>query len=783
MKNTWNLALANIRKGKGQATSLLIFVVIAALLLNMGLLLTFRFADIFDENVEKTHSAHMSVLIENKIYEKEITKYIKDDPSVDEVELSESLYVFTDIDYNDGKMPGYLLFSNADKKTALSTMYLCEGKAPQSPDEICLPLMFKTGGGYEIGDELVFKSNDGKITYKISGFTNEMLYGSVNNGAFQTYLSDKGYRQLKERLPQSVCSVHNARFDDPEYGDKLSMEMMKEFDFSDNPEGIEPGLIMPMTYPIAKSTRTFMSDLTSVILLMVSAIIVFVCLIVIRFRIRNHIEESMTNIGALKAVGYTGKQIILSVVIQFSGIAAVGVLLGIALTYILLPGLSSIMEQQSALPWDQGFDFLCTVITAGAILLVVLVVSWFSARRIRRLSPVNALRQGVSSGKNTRNHLSLDSSRGGLSLLLAVKNMFQSKGQMLMIFMIVAILSLASVAGISIYDNIGRNPDNFAKLVMGEMPDAAFFTKSHEDAPKVFEAVKKHDNTRKVFYYDQVGLMCGDDYVNVITVEDFDCMEGTMLYEGRYPKNEDEIAIGGSLARLTNKNIGDDIEIKLNDRKSDYRIVGLISTTDNFGMAGAMTHKGVKRIEKDFKPYSMYIYLNDNSKSADFIKSIEKEHSKFIESSVDMKEIMAAQLGMYASIFRMVAYAIIAVTAMVILLTLFLILKTVIIRRRREFGIQKAMGFTTFQLMNQISLGYIPVIALGVAAGGVVGILGFNNMFVALTKNLGIMSASMPSPAGMVVIMCVLLVLMAYICAMLISWRIRRISAYALVTE
>jgi putative ABC transport system permease protein len=107
----------------------------------------------------------------------------------------------------------------------------------------------------------------------------------------------------------------------------------------------------------------------------------------------------------------------------------------------------------------------------------------------------------------------------------------------------------------------------------------------------------------------------------------------------------------------------------------------------------------------------------------------------------------------------------------------------VILRRRRELGIQKALGFTTLQLMNQFALYFIPVIAAGVVAGGLLGIFGFNAIFVALTRGMGIMTASMPAPVLLTIATCAGLVVLSYAFALLIASRIRRISAYALVSE
>jgi len=116
-------------------------------------------------------------------------------------------------------------------------------------------------------------------------------------------------------------------------------------------------------------------------------------------------------------------------------------------------------------------------------------------------------------------------------------------------------------------------------------------------------------------------------------------------------------------------------------------------------------------------------------------------------------------------------------------MVLFLMMKTVILRQRRSLGIQKALGFTTFQLMNQLALYFFPVIVFGIVLGGFLGAISFNPIFVGLTQYMGIMTASMPVPLGLTIATCVFLAVLAYSVAMLIAWRIRKISAYTLVTE
>ena len=307
--------------------------------------------------------------------------------------------------------------------------------------------------------------------------------------------------------------------------------------------------------------------------------------------------------------------------------------------------------------------------------------------------------------------------------------------------------------------------------------------KTADDTKTVRDYTEKSGYARKVIYYQQGFAMTGDIELVNFVVDDFSLLEGSMLYEGRYPKHENEIVMGGNLARMEGKNIGDTIKVTQAGKTAEYLIVGFIQVVNNNGYVSAMTIQGMKRIQPDYSPREIYVYLKDNTKTAEFIKYVEQEYSDVLVSVVNTQEYMDAQLSVFGVIFSAVAFVIVGVAALVIIMVLYLMLKTVILRRRRELGIQKAVGFTTFQLMNQFALNFVPVIGLGVAAGGLGGVFGFNAFFVATVQGMGIMNASMPAPIGMTIAVCAGLVLTAYIFAMLISWRIRKISAYALVTE
>jgi putative ABC transport system permease protein len=85
--------------------------------------------------------------------------------------------------------------------------------------------------------------------------------------------------------------------------------------------------------------------------------------------------------------------------------------------------------------------------------------------------------------------------------------------------------------------------------------------------------------------------------------------------------------------------------------------------------------------------------------------------------------------------------------------------------------------------MNQITLNLTPIIIFGTVLGAIGGYIGFNPMFITLMRGMGVAQANLPVPINWIVMVTVGLVLLAYAVSMLIAWRIRKISAYALVSD
>lgn len=175
--------------------------------------------------------------------------------------------------------------------------------------------------------------------------------------------------------------------------------------------------------------------------------------------------------------------------------------------------------------------------------------------------------------------------------------------------------------------------------------------------------------------------------------------------------------------------------------------------------------------------------MNKNSKSDVFINKLKSDYGDSISATVDMDKTLKQGMGTYLSIVSKLGIGMMVITLVVVILVLYFVINSSVIRKKRELGIQKAIGFTTFQLMNQLSLGFLPPIMIGVLLGSAAGITLTNPFMSVAMSAMGIMKANFIIMTSWITLFGVALVIVSYLTSMLITYRIRKISAYALVSE
>ena len=775
------LALANIKKSKSATISLLIFIMIAALLLNTGLMVITQISSFFDNKVEQLEDPHVTFVMDEATYDTSKEEYARSYPGVTKVETEELINMdIAKFDFGGAELSVNIVIFNANEQREIGQLKLIEKLGTSSENDIYVPYSFKTNAGYELGEQLTINYKNHDYNYKIAGFLETTMMGTNNIGVIKFMLPEIAYANLKDELDtQSDAIVISVIMENLTQSAKFKNNFINKYQRLTEESN---SYIWGLDFELVKGVNTLTVNMVATILVAFAIIIVLVSLIVIRFRVTNSIEDGMANIGVLKAIGYTSRQILSSIILQFIIIALSGSVIGIALSYVLMPIFGGIISTLSGLIWIQTLDLIINLISMFLVAFSVLVVSLLSAYRVRKIVPVAALRGGLLTHNFKRNHLPLEKAKGGLHFLLATKSTIANAKQNLMILLIIIALTFASIFSVVLYYNVATDKTAFINLFGSEPANVYIVVKSETDTEVLINDIEQMDHVRKVNILDMIKTEIDDHTVYTNITKQYDELENNIVYEGRQPKYDNEISISWIVSNQINKGIGDTVEVKYGSEASDYIITGLSQAMGNGGTVAALTMEGIQTLYSDYKGWILYVYL-DGIANKDFIKNLQEQYGDQIVEVLDIDENIESQTGMYTSAVFAVMVMVFIITVLVVVMILYLVIKTMIIKRKKEFGVMKAIGYSTIQLMNQISISFLPVIITGVAVGGVLGYYFTNAMLSVLLSSAGVKRLEFIIHLPSILILCIGILILSYIVIILVSRRIKNISAYGLISE
>lgn len=783
MNKLFMLAFANIRKTKGHTISLFFMFFIAALLLNAGLLVSINFGNYFEQITKELNTSNIYYVMPRVSFTEEVRDLLEEDSNVSVFQEEDTIWANAKVKYGNETRISTFLLCNADQERELSRWKFV-GKHLE-PDEmsIYIPYVYQLEAGYELNDPFEIRLEDITLTFTIKGFTDDIFFSSLDTGLLGVYLPHDTFEYVNKVLDDKYNAVTvytNLREVNKDLESEIKNltgleSISNSTDYDNSLLSFDLGLI--------KLSRTMMASMVSAIFVVFSALLVIVCLVVVRFRIGNSIEDDMTKIGSLKAMGYTGRQIIFSIVLQFLMIAFVGSILGIASSYLITPVLSDAFAGQSGLKWVQGFDSGISSFALFFMLSIVILVAYLSAGRIRRLHPIEALRGGIATHSFRKNHMPLSKAFGSLPLVMALKSLLQNKKQGLMVTVILIGASFAGAFAVIMFYNTTFDTRAFKETPGIEISNAFVVFRPEVDSSGLVEKINNMEHIRKAQFIDETVVTLDDNEIRVYVMEDYTKKETNTVYQGRYPLHNNEIVISGLLANMLDKTVGDIVTVKVGDNQNEFLITGLSQGSNMGGYNASIKYDAMMKLNEEFKQVCLQIYLDKGTDAGALSEELKDLYKDQVLTVIDMDKSFEDGIGMYTSIVSKVGIAILVITIAVVILVLYFVINSSVTRRKRELGIQKAIGFTTLQLMNQISISVLPPIILGVLIGSYLGSTQGNAIMSISQRSMGIMKADYTVTPEWIALFGIGIVVLSYVISMLLTFKIRKISAYSLIKE
>jgi len=766
------MAGANIRKAKGQMIILAVLFLIAATLMNIGFALLFNFGSYFDEMAEELNSSDVLVVISQKFWDEETEAYLRDNST--EFEKHSMVLLFGESQRGENMTASFFMFSDVNEARNLSQWKLVSNSQPLAENGAYIPFGLHIHG-HELGNEFVINTTgDGQLQFTINGHTESILSDGVNTPA-NFFIPTERFEELYYQFENYRGYLIFANGVDNVRGFLFGLEELQGFVTGFSPESVISGISLEEI----SMFRTMMANMTAMIMVVFTLIIALVSLFVVRFRIKNSLEEDISRIGSLKAIGYTSKEIIRFVVVQYGAVIFIASVLAIVPTIFLLPMIGNVLAAQSGIFWRPGITPEFYVITTVILVLIVWLGTKISARGIKKITPVAALRGESSAGKKAkRNRILLSKTKLPLIPALAGKSVFQGFRQSLMIFFIMLAVSFTGMISLVIFYNSTIDLTAFEVIPGGERSNSGIVVRPDADLHALRSEIIALPEVRDAQFHDFSQTIINGDFSLISVMDDFNRRVTRNIHRGEFPQTDNEVALSGIAMNRLGVDIGD--EITIGTANTPFVVSGIFS---GMGEDAMVTIYGMLRAQPEFRQSSLGIYLHPGIDSAVFTENLGEQFAEqsFMVINVDAEFEEGA--GVFASILSMVGIVILCVAIFVILLILYLVIGATIIRRHRELGIQKAIGFTTGDLMRQISLAFSIPVTSGTVIGVMLGIFYASPLLNVGMRPMGVLAANLLVNNAWLVVAGAIITALAMGLSLLVTWRIRKISAYKLVTE
>ena len=543
---------------------------------------------------------------------------------------------------------------------------------------------------FKAGDQVHFKKGNSELLLTIDGGLKDACLGSDMMGNTRVLISKEDMdalisdSELTETYGGEVVYVDT---------DHIS-EFAASISDLDNVGFNGTRSVVKMTY--------VMSMIIAFIVLILSLVLIIVSFLVLKFAIKLSVLEDFHEIGVMKAVGIRTRKIRFMYSAKYLTLALLGAVIGGAVSFPFGKLLIGSVSENMVLGNDS--DVLAHFIGIVLVILIISAFTWGSTRRIKKMSPVDAIRNGQT-GERFRKKKGRRISRtaGSSEFFLARNDLRSTPKRYLSIILSIGICMMLVLVIVNTSSTMlsGQFAPTFGKvsdLYIGNLESGLIKTREQMES-FLNETANKLENAgmpctmfadvqykyKIVFNGNTYKLSFGQGSGTKTT--DYTYLSGTA------PQNKNEVAITDVITDKTGLRVGDTFTLDYGDHTEECIATAANQTMNQMGE--------VIRLHED-APTEFKYYSNMVAYQLDFD---DHPSQKVIDERKErVKEILGAEKVWNAAEFCKetmgVADTMVALQNLLLMITLFVILLVTILMERSfvvdeksQIAILKAVGF------------------------------------------------------------------------------------------
>ena len=771
------LAKSNFKKKKSISIAIGLIMLLASFLITLSLLLMLDAYPNTNKYAKKLNAGDGVSIIYNDLENIDDAAIAKAFNGCKEYELTEyQFFPVTSFKFGDGDLVSNLLINDSKVFSKnLERTEVCKEDKSITSNYIYLPYQFKTSGSVKIKDKYSLTLNSKTYEYTVKGFTSTTSFGCSNAGFFEFVLDDASYQTLKSDM-NSNSYVISYNVSNSIKADKMHLQIKNEIQKINSNSLVEGTTLDSVIF-----NRGFMALILAISFVMVSAILLVVVILMLSNSISNFIKENMKEIGALKAIGYTSQNIRISLIIQFLMLSIIGSILGVLVGYLSMPMMKGLVENQQGLVYNPSFNALAVFVPIIFIILFTLLLVFLTTIKVKKIEPIIALREGIQTHNFKKNMIPLEKSKGGLNISLALKTLFNNIGQNIITFFVVGLMTFSCVIALLMFENFNRKP-RVDMLTFETCSGVVAIDKEKKEEVYNYLLNERKDITN-VKNMINLTLIYGDNDAEIFAyiIDDINKLNNkNVCYKGRLPKSDDEIAISGKFAKAYGYKYGEEIEFNYAGNKKKFLITGLIQTCNNGGSECVLSTSAIKDLV-DTDNLDAYYWFDSTTKAEELFNDLKDRYGDHIITTMDFDKVMEAGLANFKSIAAVMLIAILVISAVAILLVLYLLVKSLMQKKKKDYGILKALGYKSKDLILQTAISFMPAIIISIILFSIGSYFIANPYMNLIMINFGIMKCDFSIPVVGIILIAIFLIALSFGFAVFESRRIKKIEPYNLL--
>ena len=775
MKKITNQIIYNLKKEKSSFVSFGVIILITALILNCAAVLLSQVDRAYEEKLSSLNTADVNVIVPRIQSSSKLENNLRDLSSVEKLESHTAVMVEATVkDFNGADFSMNTVFYNMDAKRNVNNFELVSESKNDVENPIYIPLYVSDFGGFDLGDNIVYAIDGKSHSFTVAGVIEEMQYGNYGSGLLCAYLPKEDFEEFADVYSEKTVVEYSMSVNSGASLDKTKEDISKV---------IEHNGVMTLSLldsESVKGTRTMVTDLLILILTAFSLIILAVSVFLSNFKVKNAIDCEIINMSVLKALGYTSAQIVWGITLPYALVSLIFALSGVGLSYALLPVLCSVLTVQSGFSFAVSFDLLSFICVTVVLVGVVTFFTFISARKIKKTQPIDGLRGNTSTKGAKKNRLPLDKTKGNTKLLLVLKQMIATKKQNVMLFLVSFVLTVLIAFSGTLFYNVVVKPENFMSALSDEVADVIMIPK--EDSISKLEAKLGDDNrVENSLQYMSCSVKIEDKAVTSFACEDFSKVRNDVCYMGTNPKEVDEIALGSAFEESFK--IGDTVSVTVDDITKSFEVTGFVQSVNLQGEICQLSTEGYNSLLDEKQTPSLYVYLENPENAEEVVKEYKADYPELLADTINSYKLQKEAQDMYMGITMVLVVAIFVVTILVVLFILYIVIKSLLVKRRQELGIYKAMGYTSSQLISQTAGSFMLVSIIATLLSSVLAMFYMPAVYGFIFEALGVMKNNIEISFGFLMLFAVAVILVNIIISIILCMPIRKISAYSLIKE